>query len=411
MSERGVGARDGARPCILRRVSMLGRHAVAALDGVMAQRARAAFTCLGIAIGVIALVTVGSLIEHLGTMIQTSQRLGGDQAIATLDRSIWTQSGADDRVIELVWSIRQIQDVAAVDPVVALPYDPSDDRTALGPPAYVFEARVLGKDAGRISRGRAPSTDSLQIAVIGSDFAAIKALDVGASFSVYGSAYRVGGILSKTYSIYDNAVIVSHDDARHLARQGIPRATVRLPQAPVTAFIVRLRQGAQLQLVMQQINRIPYIAARDPLEQLRNFQTALSVFQSIVIGCTLISLVVSALSILNTMSMAVSERAAEIGLRMALGATRSDIFMQFIIEAAILGLAGAACGVGTSLLLATMQDRLSDALGVVGLFAPTPEIIAAATAGVVVLACAAGVFPALRAARTLPAVALQAKGM
>ncbi len=105
---------------------------------------------------------------------------------------------------------------------------------------------------------------------------------------------------------------------------------------------------------------------------------------------------------MNIMLVSVTERTREIGLRKAIGAGRSDILLQFLIEAMALsligGLIGVAGGMGTSRLI-------GPALGVQTVVTATSIMLAvgfSATIGVVF-----GIYPAMRAAGLQPVVALR----
>jgi putative ABC transport system permease protein len=121
-------------------------------------------------------------------------------------------------------------------------------------------------------------------------------------------------------------------------------------------------------------------------------------------GLVAISLVVGGIVIMNIMLMAVAERTREIGIRKALGARRRDILAQFVVESATLSTVGAGFGILFGLVLAFVVRALSPLPAAVA-----PWSIAVGVTLGIFVGVAAGVYPASRASRLDPIVALRAE--
>ena len=132
--------------------------------------------------------------------------------------------------------------------------------------------------------------------------------------------------------------------------------------------------------------------------------SASSTFTILLAAIGGISLLVGGIGIMNIMLVSVTERTREIGLRKAVGARRSDILGQFLTEAVVLttlgGLAGAVVGILASIAIAKLTT-------VPATVSPPSLLLAVGVSAAVGLAF--GLYPARRAARLQPIVALRSE--
>jgi putative ABC transport system permease protein len=115
-----------------------------------------------------------------------------------------------------------------------------------------------------------------------------------------------------------------------------------------------------------------------------------------------LALTIAGVGVMNMMLSSVSDRISEIGTRMAIGASRADIRLQFLVESLVLciagGLAGALIGLSASASAGSIMQLDIQ-------FAPRPFLFAMGCACLVGIA--AGVFPAVRASNVQPSIAIK----
>lgn len=139
-------------------------------------------------------------------------------------------------------------------------------------------------------------------------------------------------------------------------------------------------------------------------EVLRNVNEATLIFKIVFYSIAGISLVVGAIGIMNIMLVSVTERTREIGVRMAVGARRFDILLQFLIEAMIISLLGGGFGLLLGVMFADLLDKVLQ-----GMFATqiTSGVVYTALATTTIVGVVSGIYPAWKASRMDPVEALR----
>ena len=139
-------------------------------------------------------------------------------------------------------------------------------------------------------------------------------------------------------------------------------------------------------------------------EFMKQSGTVTAIFQGVLVAIASISLLVGGIGIMNIMLVSVTERTREIGLRMALGARRSDIRNQFLVEAAVLCVIGGAIGLSLAVVLAQVFENVADFPAPIGVGTAIGAILFSALIGL-----AFGSYPAIRASRLSPIDALRSE--
>ena len=139
-------------------------------------------------------------------------------------------------------------------------------------------------------------------------------------------------------------------------------------------------------------------------ELLRAQEETHRTFMSLTIGVASLSLAVGGVGILAVMLMSVRERVREIGLRRALGARRSDILLQFLIEAMMLSVSGGLVGVVLGVMVTLV---VAQAAGWPAILAVRELFLALASSAAIGLLF--GTIPARKASAATPVSALRAE--
>ena len=355
---------------------------------------------------------MGSMAERINLMIDGGARYYSGK-VTIVDSSVAMGSvNATPISVERIGEIEGVEGVARASASIYMLLD-EEQGISMGVPQGIVgsDLRFVGYEGFKISmaKGRDLTNQDRGKAVVGSDIA--KALDaqVGKTIRLRGQPFEVIGIYDKTLTAPDNTVIVSLTDAQQLFYTQLP-AIVQQQVDPnqlatdITAYPDAGIDADQLASTIQ--DSVPGVKASGPQVFIDQFKNATRIFNSIIFGVALISLLVGGLSVVNTMTMSVYERTREIGIRKAIGASHGQIIGQFLLESALIGFLGGASGLAIGWITTLVVNSALAGGGTI-LFLVTPRLVIGSLAFAIVLGVASGFYPSLHASRMKPVVALR----
>jgi putative ABC transport system permease protein len=376
---------------------------------------RTALTITGITIGIWALVVFSSMANKINGLVDGGTNYYVGKIIVTDASASGIGLGLVPIDVAVADQIRGRAGVAAVDPQVQLPFDDSQSA-AFGLPKLILGA-VAGADQGlnqfisEPAQGRLlnPQDEGSQVAVLGSDLARTLGANVGDQIELRGVPFETIGILAPTLTGQDTTAMVPLAAAQQLFIATLPptlRGALDARQL-ATQIVIYPVPGTDARTLADSIkattDSVSTMTSAD-FDQKVGATTA--IFNAIIIGVAVISLVVGGLSVINTMAMTVTERTREIGIKRAIGASRGRIIRELVAEAGMIGVIGGAIGLLLGAIVVVLANELGRSSGTI-LFDLTPGTAISAVAFSTILGMLAGVVPAWNAARLDPVVALR----
>jgi putative ABC transport system permease protein len=139
-----------------------------------------------------------------------------------------------------------------------------------------------------------------------------------------------------------------------------------------------------------------------PAELLAQQKRTEQLFNTVMVAIASISLLVGGIGIMNIMLAAILERTREIGVRRAVGARRSDIIRQFVIEATLISFAGGLLGVVLGFVMSQLIAWLAGWSTIVTVSSILLAFLVSISVGLIF-----GIYPAVKAARLDPVEAIR----
>lgn len=234
---------------------------------------------------------------------------------------------------------------------------------------------------------------------------------VGQTVKVGGATYRVIGVLEKRGSLgflnADETVFIPIKAGlkRFFNRDWLNRLTIAVKKPDQLEELQKqvkraLRKSHNIRA--GQPDDFGIFTQEEALQQVTQFTL---VFKVVFYSIAGISLVVGGIGIMNIMLVSVTERTREIGVRMAVGARRGDILLQFLVESLVISLLGGTMGLILGMGIADVLENVLKLMNFKTEINATIIITSIATATIV--GVVSGLYPAFKASRLDPVDALR----
>ncbi len=401
-----------------------------ALTSLGSNKLRTFLTMLGIIIGVaavIALLAIGTgatsnitaNLTRNGTNLITISPSGGQAGgVAGAAGSLQTLTYEDAQELATLgtsFGIAGVSPERTGNTQIAYGSSNSNSRIVGVIPDYLAVHDAVVAEGSFVTTEHQSSTAA--VAILGSNVSTtlFKGADpVGLTVKIGGQPYQVIGVMTAKggsgFGSVDDGVFVPLSTSLHrlfgyrsagVAGQPVSTVAIKATDAKSVAGVVdqvtttlhtRHKLGSKA-------NDFTVTNQADQLSSLNSVTQTLSIFLGAVAG---ISLLVGGIGVMNIMLVSVTERTREIGIRKAIGARRSDILRQFLIEAIVMsvlgGLLGIAAGVGVA--------QAVTATGFTKAIVSVPSV-ALAFGCAVAIGVFFGIYPANSASRLNPIDALR----
>lgn len=405
-----------------------GPSIIEALESLSANKMRSGLTILGIVIGVgavIAMLALGAGVQEsiTGEIASVGSNLlfviPGNQSEEVRNAQPMTMSD-----LEAIQDPLQVPAVGKAVPVLRgsaeASYNGETFNTTVSGTTPDYETV---RDA-TLTEGSYFTQDNLlglaSVAIIGPDVATnLFGRDygvVGETIRINGQPFDVIGLLASKggsqFGSEDNVILVPYSTAQ-------ARLIKRSTYNQVDVIYAQAVNNDSVQAASDQITELLRSRHRIQLGEPNDFSIftqdsilsiANSITNTLIIflgGVAGISLLVGGIGIMNIMLVSVTERTREIGLRKALGARKSDILTQFLLESGLLSMFGGILGIILGWLLSVLVGKIAAAAGTVINPSIQLDAILLATLFSAAVGIFFGIYPANRAANLEPVEALR----
>ncbi len=383
-----------------------------------AKPVRSVLSLLGIYIGILALIIILSIHQGVRQDLDNLYRTRGAQIVLVFPSFNETTHKVGQLTVDQVNLLTTVKGVES-----ALLRMSKEEE--LKSSSFALRHQVVGVDAAflplyrvPLKRGRlflASEVSTRQPVCVLTQEAAHKLFPVTdplqGRVTMLGSAFEVIGIVDWQETTSQRTFM--ENVGAFVPHPWLSSASPSEGMGPFTCLEVRLQSeiapAAAVQLVRRTLSHDDEDRAKQyMIMTLENFfrrkrETNEQTMRSLL-AIAAISLLVGGIGVANVMLTSVTERTREVGLRKALGARRTDILLQFLVESSVLsGAGGFLAGLSGWVIIAVLPSLLKNSPHLIF----PPSEVAACLLLTLVIGLIAGIYPASRAAALPPAEALR----
>lgn len=408
-------------------VSRAAEGVALALDAVRANKSRAALTILGIAIGVMVVIGMASMISGIQRGVSEIVQRAGPKAFVVMryfQEGISIDGDAADlerrrrprlnrREADLIRNLPAVADVNVREGgISAVSYREKSLGTTF---VQGMDPSWISVEGGDILDGRnfTPVDAASQAYVVVINQNAAESLfehvdPIGKQIKIFGLPFTVIGLYQDPADIFSDS-----DDAKIIIPHSTFTKVSDFERGWMSIMVFPEETATQADAMDQVTMALRIDRGLRPGESntfdlvtgdrfLASFNQMTAGFFLVMLVLSSVGLMVGGVGVVAIMMISVTERTREIGVRMALGATRGEILFQFLVEAATLTLIGGMVGMALGGLIALGINALTPLRAVIPLWSVFAAIAASVVTGIFF-----GLYPANKASRLDPVEALR----
>ena len=377
-----------------------------AINSIVHNKLRSLLTILGLVIGIASVIILVGIGNGASTNVEEQvQSLGSDILTASVtseDRSFSYEQMED---------IEELENVESVAPYKSINAQVTRNTSSVSQSSIMAVTdSYLTVSNTKLNEGRNISVIDIEnqskVCILGSEI--ISSLfsltdPIGETIKINGDNYTVIGVLQEQGTSMgnniDNLVLIPFSSAKHLGEDtSINELYIKVENEDNINFTINeienyIRQSLEISSDYYSVSSQDSV-----LDTMGNVNNTLSL---LLAGIASISLIVGGIGVMNVMLVSVTERTQEIGIRKSFGARKTDILLQFLVEALVLSVLGGIIGVVIGLLIGNFAENFDFT------FSPNIGITIIAFLSSAIIGIIFGIFPAYRASKLNPIDALR----